>query len=238
MAAMAALALAVVIPALREATRLPLLLADLATAPPALVAETLVVDGGSDDNTAQLARMAGATVLLSDPCRGRQLQVGVDASTAPWLLLLHADARLPAGWANAVIKALQHEQRAPAQAWCFQLAIAGEGVSLRALEWAVAWRTRLRQLPYGDQGLLLSRALYEACGGIAALPLMEDLDLIERLRPLARIRSLGLPLQVDGRRWRRHGVLGTAWRNAALRRAWRHGVSSRDLARRYYGLEP
>jgi hypothetical protein len=118
-------------------------------------------------------------------------------------------------------------------AWCFDLAV--EDRHLPLLELAVAWRTRLRQLPYGDQGLLLPRQLLEACGGVAPLPLMEDLDLVLRLRQQAAIRSLGLPLQVDGRRWRRHGVLGTAWRNAALRRAWRRGCSAEDLARRYYG---
>ena len=91
------------------------------------------------------------------------------------------------------------------------------------------------RLPYGDQGLLLPRALLEQAGGMAPLALMEDLDLIERLQALAAIRPLGLPLRVDGRRWRQHGVLGTAWRNARLRQAWRHGSSAETLARRYYG---
>ena len=105
---------------------------------------------------------------------------------------------------------------------------------MRLLERVVAWRSRWRQLPYGDQGLLLPRQLLHAVGGIAPIPLMEDLDLVLRLRQRAAIRCLGQPLTVDGRRWRRLGVLGTARRNAALRRAWRRGCSPDALAARYY----
>ena len=229
--------LAVVIPALREANRLPLLLADLAAAPAGLLAECLVVDGGSGDGTAALARLAGATTLNSPPGRGRQLQRGVAASTAPWLLLLHADARLPAGWGAAVQQAIERSAGAHQRpsAWCFDLAVEGSGLPLRLLELAVAWRSRWRQLPYGDQGLLLPRRLLEAAGGIAPLPLMEDLDLVLRLRRQATIRCLPLSLRVDGLRWRQLGVVETARRNAALRRAWRRGCSAEDLAAQYYG---
>lgn len=228
--------LAVVIPCLQEAQRLPLLLADLAAAPPGLIAEQLVVDGGSTDGSGSLASLAGAHGIRSAPGRGLQLQRGVASTSAPWLLLLHADARLPQGWGTAVARAIDAGATAPEPlAWCFDLAVAQAGLGLRLLERAVAWRTRLRQLPYGDQGLLLPRSLLEACGGIQPLPLMEDLDLMLRLRRQATVRSLGLALQVDGRRWRRHGVLGTAWRNAGLRRAWRRGVSADQLAARYYG---
>ena len=86
-------------------------------------------------------------------------------------------------------------------------------------------------LPFGRD----ARKPAEAAGGIAPLPLMEDLDLVLRLRQRAAIRCLGQPLTVDGRRWRRLGVLGTARRNAALRRAWRRGCSPDDLAAQYYG---
>ncbi|MFM7314426.1 MAG: TIGR04283 family arsenosugar biosynthesis glycosyltransferase [Cyanobium sp.] len=227
--------LAVVIPALREASRLPLLLADLADAPPGLIAECLVVDGGSDDGTAAVARLAGAIPLSSPPGRGRQLRMGVAASTAPWLLLLHADTRLSPGWAGAVKRAIHRGEAEPQRprAWFFDLAVAAPGPALRLLEVAVAWRSRWRRLPYGDQGLLLPRSLLDVAGGIAPLPLMEDLDLVERLRRRAAILPLGLTLTVDGRRWRQLGVVGAAWRNAALRRAWRRGVSPAELARVY-----
>ena len=227
--------LAVVIPCLQEAQRLPLLLADLATAPPGLIAERVVVDGGSRDGSGALASLAGARWIRCNPGRGRQLQRGIADTSAAWLLLLHADARLPAGWSAAVSAVLAAASPAqPPTAWCFDLAVDQAGLGLRLLELAVAVRTRVRQLPYGDQGLLLPRTLLNACGGVQPLPLMEDLELMLRLRQHAKVRSLGLPLRVNGRRWQRHGVLGAAWRNAALRRAWRNGQSAQELAALYY----
>ena len=222
--------LAVVIPAYQEAARLPGLLAQLAQAPH-LVAEVVVVDAGSDDATVLVARLAGAQVLRSEANRGRQLALGVAASSAPWLLLLHADGRLSLDWAAAVAAAIAAGEDT---AWAFDLAIDGADPALRLVEWAVAARSRWRQLPYGDQGLLLSRRLYERAGGIRPLPLMEDLEFVLRLRQLAPIRSLGRPLRVDGRRWRRLGVWQTMLANARLRRRWRRGVPAADLASDYY----
>ena len=224
---------AVVVPSFNEATRLPLLLADLAAGPADLIAELVVVDGGSRDGTPQLARQGGARVLHTQASRGWQLQCGVACTTAPWLLLLHADARLQPGWS----KALQRAMAAPEAAWAFDLAVEGPAPALRLLELAVRLRSQLRQLPYGDQGLLLPRTLLERAGGIPGLPLMEDLVLIQRLQRLAPIHRLGCPLRVNGRRWRRHGVLGTAWRNARLRQAWRRGMSPQQLAERYYASD-
>ena len=229
-----AAALAVVIPALQEARRLPLLLADLAAAAN-LLQEVIVVDGGSSDATARIARLAGARLVRCAPGRGAQLALGVQASTAPWLLLLHADARLPPDWADRLRNAIQTD---PDGVWAFRLAIEGRDPRLRWLEVAVQLRSRWRRLPYGDQGLLLSRRLLNAAGGVAPLPLMEDLDLILRLRRLASIRLLPVALRVDGRRWRRLGIVRTALANAALRRAWRRGVPATELARRYYGQPP
>jgi rSAM/selenodomain-associated transferase 2 len=224
---------AVVVPSFNEATRLPLLLADLAAGPADLIAELVVVDGGSRDGTPQLARQSGARVLHTQASRGWQLQCGVACTTAPWLLLLHADARLQPGWSEA----LQRAMAAPEAAWAFDLAVEGPAPALRLLELAVRLRSQLRQLPYGDQGLLLPRTLLERAGGIPGLPLMEDLVLIQRLQRLAPIHRLGCPLRVNGRRWRRHGVLGTAWRNARLRQAWRQGMSPQQLAERYYASD-
>jgi rSAM/selenodomain-associated transferase 2 len=224
---------AVVVPSFNEATRLPLLLADLAAGPADLIAELVVVDGGSRDGTPQLARQSGARVLHTQASRGWQLQCGVACTTAPWLLLLHADARLQPGWSEA----LQRAMAAPEAAWAFDLAVEGPAPALRLLELAVRLRSQLRQLPYGDQGLLLPRTLLARAGGIPGLPLMEDLVLIQRLQRLAPIHRLGCPLRVNGRRWRRHGVLGTAWRNARLRQAWRRGMSPQQLAERYYASD-
>lgn len=227
--------LSVVVVARNEAERLPALLADLA-AGSALLQEVLVVDGGSDDRTAQVARLAGARVIRGHRGRGQQLVAGVAASTGPWLLLLHGDVRLPAGWPQMVAAAIGGHgggrSRQPA-AWFFDLAIAGDDPALRLVEAAVALRSHWGQRPYGDQGLLLPRALLARSGGIAPLPLMEDLEFVLRLRRLARLRALPGALTVNGVRWQRLGVWQTCWSNARLRRQWRRGTAPELLAARY-----
>jgi len=224
-------ALSVVIAARQEAARLPSLLADLAVAADRLQ-DVVVVDGASSDGTPVLARLAGVRLVHADPCRGGQLAAGVAATEAPWLLLLHADARLPHGWQERVAAAMAQGE---ARVWAFRLRIDGAGAALRLVELLVSLRSRWRSLPYGDQGLLVSRRRLEAAGGIRPIPLMEDLELVLRLRRQGRIGLLPVPLRVSGRRWRRLGVLATALANARLRRAWRRGEAPERLAARYYG---
>jgi rSAM/selenodomain-associated transferase 2 len=227
-------ALSVVIVARNEAAGLPSLLADLARRPH-LLREVLVVDGGSDDTTALLARLGGATVLASPPGRGLQLCRGVAASDGDWLLLLHADARLASDWGNVVAAAMQDQRR---QAWAFRLGIDGPGLALRLVEALVDLRSRWRSLPYGDQGLLIARSRLVAAGGIAPIPLMEDLELAVRLRRHQAIGVLPATLRVSDRRWRRLGVLRTTLLNARLRRDWRRGQAPELLASRYANAEP
>jgi rSAM/selenodomain-associated transferase 2 len=224
--------LAVVIAVRNEARGLPPLLADLARAPRGLLREVLVVDGGSRDGSPRLARLAGARLLPAEPGRGRQLALGVAATEAPWLLLLHGDVRLPPDWFDPVARAIA---AGPSTAWAFRLAIADPDPRLRLVEWAANGRSRWRHLPYGDQGLLLARSLYGAAGGIAPLPLMEDLEFMLRLRRHGAIRLLDGALRVQGRRWRALGVWRTTWSNARLRRQWRRGRDPELLAAEYYG---
>lgn len=229
--------LSVVIPVRDEAARLPQLLADLAAAPASLLREVWVVDGGSGDASRTLARLAGARLLQAGGGRGGQLRHGAECACAAaaeeaWILLLHADVRLPPGWPLLVQRAMA---AGGDRVWAFPLAIEAAGPLLTLVAWLSNLRARWRQLPYGDQGLLLACGLYRRSGGLAPLPLMEDLEFVLRLRRLAPIRLLPRSLRVDGRRWRRLGVLRTAWANAALRRAWRQGVDPAELARRYNG---
>ena len=231
--ALSAAAISIVIAARNEAPRLPLLLADLALGLE-LVAEIVVVDGSSADATTRVAALAGARVLASPPGRGAQLALGIASSRSSWLLLLHADARLPDRWQQAVAKAIDRSGQKDDAAWYFDLAIAAPNPALRIVEAGVALRSRWRQLPYGDQGLLLPRSLLQRAGGLLPLPLMEDLELVLRLRRHCQLRPLGAQLRVDGRRWQQLGVWQTALSNARLRRDWRLGGNPQELANRYY----
>ena len=226
-------ALSVMIPCLNEAARLPLLLADLRRSELSL--EILLADGGSSDATAQIAGLVGAHLIGVHPAgRGRQLRAAAARARGDWLLFLHADSRLSQQW-SAWLNTLLQRSSTEASAWYFDLRISPSTPARQLLERAVGLRSRWLQRPYGDQGLLLHRDLYERCGGFAELPLMEDLELVQRLSRIADLRRIGLPLTTDGRRWQQDGVLRRSWRNARLRRRWRQGESAAQLAKAYYG---
>ena len=224
--------LSVVIPCLNEAARLPLLLADLHRGE--LELEILLADGGSSDATPQVAGQSGARLIkIHPPGRGRQLRAAANQARGDWLLFLHADSRLPLRWSCAV-RSLLKTSAAAASAWYFDLRISPSTPARRLLERGVGLRSRWLQRPYGDQGLLLHRELYARGGGFAELPLLEDLDLVERLSHRADLRPIGLPLTTDGRRWNSDGVIKRSWRNARLRRRWKQGESAERLAEAYY----
>ena len=224
--------LSVVIPTLEEACRLPLLLADLQQWQGEL--EVVICDGGSRDQTRQVAQLAGATVLDSPTSgRGPQLRWGVDHSRHAWLLVLHADGRLPSPWHQRVDQILSSPE-AHLSAWSFDFKVDAEmRPMLWLLERTVNLRSRWLQRPYGDQGLLIHRQLYARVGGYRPLALMEDLDLVERLSKVATLRSLNCALLTSAQRWQKRSVLAQAWRNARLRWLWRQGRSTEQLLRIY-----
>ena len=223
--------LTLLIPTLNEAARLPLLLADLSRWKD--TRQVLVVDGGSSDATCQSAALAGATVLTSQQRgRGQQLILGLSKARHDWVLVLHADSRLPMEWVGAVA-AVQNGPDNSAQAWFFDLKVEGDRPMLRVLERSVALRSRFGQRPYGDQGLLIHRRLLSAVGGYRPLPLMEDLDLVQRIAGISRLSRIGCSITTSGRRWQHRSVLSQAWRNARLRRSWARGEPLEQLVQRY-----
>ena len=218
-----------IVPACEEAHRLALLLADLQDGL-AEGDELIVVDGQSQDATAAVARLHGARVVSSPPSRGGQLRHGVTTAQGDRLVFLHADSRLAGG-----AQLSRHLRQLPSgRAWCFRLKVDDPHPRFRVLEWLVAMRTTVLGLPYGDQGLVLDRHLYEGCGGFRDLPLMEDVDLVLRLRPWGGVRQLPYGICTSARRWRRHGLLRTSARNMVLLLRWRLGEDSETLKRAYY----
>jgi len=223
--------LTILIPTLNEARRLPLLLADLARW--AHRAQVIVVDGGSRDGTRQTAALAGVTTLSSpERGRGQQLIEGMAAARHDWALVLHADSRLPPRWCKAVQKVIQSQQ-ARHDAWYFDFQVEARGPMLWLLERGVALRSGLGQRPYGDQGLLIHRTVYAASGGYRPIPLMEDLDLVERIARQHRLRRLRCPLITSNRRWQEQGVISRAWHNWMLRRRWLNGTAADQLVDDY-----
>lgn len=232
---MTGMKLSIVIPTLEEEANLPATLAAVRELSPAWGGEieTLVVDAGSQDATARLAEEAGARVLQTTPGRGRQLRAGCEAATGEAVLLLHADTVPCPAMGGQLAEALCD----PAVGCgAFRQQIDARGVLYRWLEAGNAFRARRMRTPYGDQAIFVRRDLLERVGGVPDLPLMEDVELMRRLRKHTRPVLLDGPLKVSARRWRRHGVIRQTATNWALVMAFRCGVSPARLAR-WYGRE-
>jgi len=198
---------------------------------PATPLEIVVADGGSVDDTPAVAAAAGAKLVAGARGRGSQLAAGAAAATREWLLFLHADCTPEPGWAEAVAVFIARP-RAAERAGYFDLALDDHAAAARRLERVVAWRCRILALPYGDQGLLISRALYDAVGGFAPLPLMEDVDLVRRLgrRRLARIDARCV---ASARRYRREGYWRRPLRNLLCLSLYFAGMPPERIARLY-----
>jgi rSAM/selenodomain-associated transferase 2 len=214
---------------LNAADTLPQLLRALRSAP--LVREIIVADGGSQDGTAAAASAAGARIILAAPGRGTQLAAGAARSTGQWFLFLHADCRPEPGWVDAVEVFLAAPQAA-GRAGYFALVLDDPAPAARRLERIVAWRCRALALPYGDQGLLISRALYDAVGGYAPLPLMEDVDLVRRLGR-HRLARIGGRCVASARRYRHDGYWRRPLRNLFCLALYFAGLPPERILRLY-----
>ena len=216
--------ISVVIPTLNAAATLPATLAALGP-----VAETVIADGGSLDGSVELARRAGARVLIAARGRGPQLAAGVTASTGEWLLLLHADTRLAPEWRD---QAAAHICQHPDKAAYFRFVLDSADPRARRLEWLVAWRCRALALPYGDQALLIHRDTLHRAGGITPLPIMEDIDLVSRLGR-RHLVGLSASAMTSAAKWERDGWYRRSARNLVCLSLWYVGVPPGRIARIY-----
>lgn len=229
--------ISVVIPTLNAETDLAATLAALIPAAvDGLIREVIVADGGSTDRTLRIAENTGVEVVTSPPGRGGQLRAGAARARHPWLLFLHADTELSPGWEAAAahfMEKVDHGRIEPAAA-AFRFRLLDEGWKPRVVETAVAARCGLLKLPFGDQGLLLPRSLYEAAGGYRAMALMEDVDLVRRIGR-RRIHILRADATTSARRFRADGYVRRVLRNQACLALYAAGVSPERIARVYEG---
>ncbi len=225
-----AAALSIVIPTYRAAGRLGQTLRGLAAA---MVDgdEAIVADGGSDDGTAEIAAAAGARVVAVARGRGPQLAAGAAAAANDWLLFLHADTVPGPGWRAAAAGHMGDPANAR-RAGYFRLVLDDGAPAARRVERLAAWRARVLGLPYGDQGLLISTALYDAVGGYRPLVLMEDVDLVRRIGR-ARLAALPAEVRTSAERYRRDGWWARPARNLACLTLYFAGVPVRWIERVY-----
>ena len=223
----AARTISIVIPTINEAESLPRTLTGLADRRDI---ELIIVDGGSSDSTCSIAERFGAKVLHSPLGRGTQLNVGAHAASGSILLFLHADTRLPPDFSELVRQALRQTS---VVAGAFRLRIDDPRRSLRIVEWAVDLRSRLRHLPYGDQAIFLRKHTFDQVGGFPDWPLLEDVEIVRRLRRRGRLVIVPNAIVTSARRWNRLGIVRTTIMNQIIMLFYRLGMSPHRLAAWY-----
>ena len=223
--------LSIVIPTLNEALHLPLLLSDLNVRPNDF--ELIIVDGGSIDLTISIAQIQGVDVIKSPKKnRGYQLKTGASNARGDWLLFLHADSRLKIGWVRSLSQIIQNK-KSKNFAWYFDFKIKKDNLEYRFLEIAVALRSLFLQQPYGDQGLLIHKDLYYKIGGYSSLKIMEDIDLITRIKKRTKLKRIRESIYTDDRKWTNSNIIKRAIKNYKLRKKWRQGFDIDNLSKEY-----
>jgi uncharacterized protein len=218
--------LSVIIPTLNEAGTIESVIRRTRSAE----CEIIVADGGSRDGTAEIARDAGAIVLVGQPGRALQQNAGAAVARGNVLLFLHADTLLPADYPRQVFECLM-DRRIVAGAFRFKSDYDNAG--MRLIEKAAQIRAALFQMPYGDQALFMPRRIFQKVGGFPATPIAEDLFLVRRLVRLGRIGLAKGAALTSGRRWRHIGVWRATMINYLIAVGCLIGVDPKRLAPLY-----
>ena len=217
--------ISIIIPTLNEEKNIAACLASTESPSPV---ERIVVDGESGDRTAEIARSCGAKVITSPRGRGRQMNAGARIATGEFLLFLHADTRLPPGYAGTVRTTLSLPG---VVAGAFEFRLDATSPSLRFIERVANWRSRRLQLPYGDQAIFVRSSPFEAAGGFPDTTIMEDYEFIMGLKKFGRIYTAPYPATTSARRWRKLGTWRATLLNEAVVVAYYLGVSPSGLLR-------
>ena len=230
--------ISIVIPVLHDSSELAVLLETLPVTsehtgvryPPY---EVIVVNGDPGDESIQKLRLRFSEVKWAEslPGRARQMNHGAGLATGKWLFFLHADACPELGWVNV----LRLADRTGAVSGAFRFRLRSKAVIARFVEAGVYLRVRLFALPYGDQGIFVRREVFFEEGGYSNLPIMEDVDLVRRLRRRGAMNFSSRAVCVSARRWERSGWVRRSGLNIVLVGLFFAGVSPGWLARRYYG---
>ncbi|CAM3486789.1 MULTISPECIES: TIGR04283 family arsenosugar biosynthesis glycosyltransferase [Halomonas] len=220
--------LSIIMPVLNEAASIKNALEPLRTPNAAQQIEVIVVDGGSSDDSVHIARPLADHLLNSPAGRATQMNVGAQQASAPTLLFLHADTRLPEGAMEQIAQALT------THAWGrFDIQLNGHSGWLPVVSWMMNKRSRLTGIATGDQGIFVRTSTFQAMGGFAEQPLMEDIELCKRLTRASPPACLTAKVISSGRRWDQHGALKTICLMWRLRYRYWRGVSATQLAKEY-----
>jgi rSAM/selenodomain-associated transferase 2 len=225
--------ISIIIPALNEAEVIE---KAIASALCGLNIEVIVVDGGSTDDTRLLAKGMGVKVIESPAGRAAQMNQGAQAALGKILLFLHADTSLPPGFdtlVRAVLSSVPSQSSRISIAGAFPLKIDADFAKLRWVEWGVNWRSRVLQMPYGDQALFVKAETFSKVGGFPILPIMEDFEMVRRLKPLGKVVIVSDPVITSARRWLKRGVFSATVINQVIVLGYFLGVNPERLRQLY-----
>ena len=220
---MAQYIISIIIPVLNEAAIIQSTLENLLSYPDV---EIIVVDGGSQDNTLSIARTAGVKTIVVSGGRSAQMNAGAKAAKANILLFLHVDTNLPHNFVELIIQTLKQPKII---AGAFELGIEGEDRSLRWIEALVKMRSHLLLLPYGDQAIFITKQVFIEVGGFPQIPIMEDFELVQRLKRRGKIAIAPGKVITSGRRWQKLGVWKTTSINQLVIAGYYLGISPDKL---------
>ncbi|MGF1541238.1 MAG: TIGR04283 family arsenosugar biosynthesis glycosyltransferase [Pleurocapsa sp.] len=225
--------ISIIIPVLNEAAIIESTLERLTENPHV---EIIVVDGGSSDRTVDLAQqMTGVTVIIvANLGRAAQMNAGAAMARGKYLLFLHVDTRLPVNYSELVRETLIQPE---VIAGAFELGIDSQAKSLRLVEFFVKMRSHLCSLPYGDQAIFLTKKVFVEIGGFPDLPIMEDFELIQRLKSQGKIAIAPAKIITSPRRWQKLGVWRTTLINQLVIFGYYLGISPVKLKNFYRGSQ-
>lgn len=222
--------LTIVIPALNEEENIERTLGSVIVEGSVADVEVIVVDGGSHDATVKFAEGCGARILSAPKGRASQMNFGAAHAAAEMILFLHADTMLPPNYLDDIRSALN---QAGTVAGAFRFGTDSETATMRLIAGGTNLRSRWFHMPYGDQGLFMSKDAFHRVNGYPDLPIMEDYVLVKRLRRLGKVGLTNSTITTNGRRWSRNNPWVTLVRNQITILRYNLGLPLRATARDY-----
>jgi len=188
--------------------------------------EVIIVDGGSNDQTIDVAEQFPCRIINNETGRAQQMNAGSLQAKGEWLVFLHADSHLPEDWQTTLRSARQ---------WgFFPVKLSGRLWLLRIIEAAMSLRSSITSVATGDQALFFRRSFFKQIGGFAEIPIMEDICISKRARRYAKPIIATSPIVTSSRRWEENGLIKTVILMWWLRLAFWFGANPERLHRIYY----